>query len=96
VSWDQGLPQVIELLLDENKGRFNQAGNTPPLIRQLREALGPTGDTEWGERILNGMTPEFDNINETTKQLLQQLQWPEDQTELDHGLNVADFCSGWT
>ena len=86
-------------LFDELAARFHQAKHTPFASPTLLSLLGPIGNTESAQQILNGTFRCPPEVDIWTKKLLPHLQYIQNftqaQSEFDLHLSAESHAHGW-
>ena len=70
----ENVSEMNELLTERNKNHFHQAEGTPFTTNPIDNDLGHSGMTDKGEEVLNGTYNPPQEIDQTTKRLISNLQ----------------------
>ena len=93
-QWIYNQEEIERLLLQENKNRFNQAGNCPFLQLPLSEAVGPIGLGVGATEILDG-TFNTSGVDPFTNQLIDQMKKPKNWSEISVDESFEEYQRGW-
>ena len=94
-QWVYNKEDIEQLLLQENKDRFNQAGSCPFLQPPLSDLIGPLGLGRHANEILDGTFQVPDDTDHFTKLFIDHMRKPDNWTEFSLDETFDDYCKGW-